>query len=721
MNLKHYTIGTISELIGSSRYHKNGQPSVIVPSCSIGIMPKPNQSSFRRLLLSRILLLSLPILFIGQYVTYRKARSALLETARLNLTQSAVKKAQGIDEWAKSLKSSLILVAQSSILQSGEEANFQPFLQELTSELPFEVKCLQLTNLETNQIVASTCGQGAIINFPQDLWSTSQSKNWVLSKSEAHIINMGITDLDNSFFTQNLDDTNTDNISPTGPLPRRQNNQLSLISIAPVYISDGQVNQLRYGLSLESSLLLGGKQTPKSLTGSTVILDDSGTIVAHPNPKSVGLHLTQYPDSNRLQSLLGSALAGSTDFVHLFAFEKNGEELLAGYHAIESPVFQTKESHWVILAVASLDDALYGLKDINSVLIVLTVSLIVASTSAALYLSRDLARPLEKLRDYALQVNSIESHSKVPKNLKIKEVEQLAQALRTMVDSLQSRAQALAFATKEAKVANQLKDEFLRVISHELRTPLNGIINSLNLIQDGFCDDRDEEMEYLQMANDSALHLFDIVNDILDIALIEEGQLSLILEPTDLSVVLQEAIALQTLDIQQTSLDLKLMLAPQPLDVQADRDKLKQVFINIINNAIKFTKKGSITITTKLEKYDHHLNLTDSSSHHKSKCPEQVIVTIVDTGIGVLPEKQNQLFQPFVMVDGSTTRESGGVGLGLAIARRLMEMMGGSIELYSAGRDRGTTVTISMPTLQSASLSPQPQQSRQKSKKKVKS
>jgi len=684
-------------------------------------MPELGQSSFRRLLLSRILLLSLPVLLIGEYVTYRKARSGLLETARLNLTESAVKKSQDIDEWARSLKSSLILAAHSSVLQSGKQENFQPFLEQLTSQLPFIVNCLQLKDLKTGQIVASTCGDRAIAQTPEDLWSASQPQNWALNQSQVYIFNVGFPEPTETL-TPAGDDTRPDTggESPVEPVPRTQENRLRLVSVAPIYISDGKTNQLRYGLSLESSRMLGGYEIPKSLTGSTVILDEGGTIVAHPNPQSVGLNIEEYPDSLRLQSLLSSALAGRSDFIHLFSFEQDGEELLAGYNAIPSPISRTQESQWVILAVASLDDALSGLRDINSVLVVLTLSLIVASIIAALYLSRDLARPLEKLRDYAQRVNSIESPSLVPQNLKIREVEQLAQALRTMVDRLGSRAQALEFATREAQVANQLKDEFLRVISHELRTPLNGILNSLNLIQEGFCDDRDEEMEYLQMANDSALHLFNIVNDILDIALIEEGQLSLMLEPTDVNEVLQEAIALQTLELQQKGLDLQVMLSPETLTVQADRDKLKQVFLNLLNNAVKFTKKGSITVSSQLERLPNSLKYASSKSTHAAPFLERASVTIVDTGIGILPEKQSQLFKPFVMVDGSTTREAGGVGLGLAIANRLMEMMEGRIELYSAGINCGTQVIVSMPTLNTALPPVKPLGPKKKTKKRVK-
>ncbi|WP_233422990.1 HAMP domain-containing sensor histidine kinase [Planktothrix agardhii] len=366
----------------------------------------------------------------------------------------------------------------------------------------------------------------------------------------------------------------------------------------------------------------------------------------------------------------------------------------------------------MILAVVDLQQALSGLKDIKSLLISLVLSLVIASIIAAVYVSRDLAIPLEKLRDYALRAKNLDSPGDVPDNLRITEFNQLAEALNTMVASLRARAQALEYASKEAQVANQLKNEFLRVISHELRTPLNGIINSISLIQDGYCDTKTEEEEYLKIASDSSQHLLNLVDDILDIALIEEGKLSVMLEPTDLMQIVKDAVNLQMLDIQQKNLTLDLPTPDQPIIVQADPDKLKQVFINILNNSVKFTKSGGITISTRIELATNSLIEMQNNTASKSTTVRyQVVVTITDTGIGVALGHQQKIFEPFAMADGSTTREFGGIGLGLAISRRLMQMMGGFITLDSPGLDLGTTVMISIPLSDTNTKSPSTQSS----------
>jgi signal transduction histidine kinase len=315
---------------------------------------------------------------------------------------------------------------------------------------------------------------------------------------------------------------------------------------------------------------------------------------------------------------------------------------------------------------------------------------VAGSIIASLYLARDLAYPLEKLRDYAVNVNDLDSPNKVPQNLEIREFNQLATALKNMVDRLKGRAEQLEVASKEAQVANQLKSEFLANISHELRTPLNGILGSIKLIIDGFCDTKEEELEFLKQANDSAIHLLKIIDDILDIRKIESGTLSLILEEINITKLLKETIDSFTEDVKQKELLLRINIPQQPIIVDADQEKLKQVFGNVISNAIKFTEKGSINISINLE-------YSDSNISGESRKVNRVLVTVQDTGIGIEPEKQDQLFQPFVMVDGTKTRKFGGNGLGLAISRRLMEMMNGTIILFSEGLDRGTRVDITMP------------------------
>jgi len=241
-----------------------------------------------------------------------------------------------------------------------------------------------------------------------------------------------------------------------------------------------------------------------------------------------------------------------------------------------------------------------------------------------------------------------------------------------------------------------------------LRTPLNGIIGFIQIVRDGYCDDRDEEMEFLQRAHDSSMQLLNIINDILDIAKIESGTFSLMLEVVDITQVLEDAIDLQAHQIEEKGLKLSLPEPYAPIIVHADPEKLKQVFLNVLNNAVKFTEAGNISISVRVESSNNsgsfNGSVAESAIGNSSSKSDWVVVTIKDTGIGIDPEQQQKLFQPFVMADGSTTRRFGGNGLGLAISRRIMESMIGSITLHSAGVAQGTAVMISLPVNQQSSF-----------------
>ncbi|NJR25935.1 MAG: two-component sensor histidine kinase [Richelia sp. CSU_2_1] len=668
-------------------------------------MVKLGPSSFRRILLSRILLLSVPVLLVGEYVTYRKARSTLLETARQNLTESAGRKAETIEQWAKSLKSNLIGASESSMLQSVDPKNYQRFIAQLGQRLPAQVDCLQLTNIKTNQTIASTCGQQPIQkSLPTNFWSQQQQQELLLDEKSVFISLSWPKPPEGK---QNGEEKILD--APQFPETSKNSpdSQVSLVLSAPVYTRQGNVRQLTYALSLKSALPVQTSAPRGSLAGYTVAIDQDGTILAHPNIDRVGRNIDQEADAGRLKSIVRRAIAGGQAFLHLFSFERNGVELLAGYAAIPSPLAKQENSKWIILAVSRLDYALSGLEEIQQVLFNLIVGLVAASIIATLYLSRDLARPLEKLRDYALKVDT-EAPEGVPQNFKIREFNQLAEAINSMVLRLRSWAGELEVATQEAQVANQLKDEFLRNISHELRTPLNGIIGFIQFVRDGYCDDRDEEVEFLQRAHDAAIHLLNIINDILDIAKIESGTFSLMLEVIDLTEVLTEATDLvavqQAAQIEEKGLKFNLPDDREPVAVHADPEKLKQVFVNVLSNSVKFTESGSITISTRLESRkltdasEFNGGLSESGSRRGEN--EWIVVTVKDTGIGIDPEQQQKLFQPFVMGDGSTTRKFGGNGLGLAISRKILESMKGNIALHSAGMNQGTSVMISLPVIQ---------------------
>ncbi|MDY7004594.1 MAG: ATP-binding protein [Cyanobacteriota bacterium] len=678
-------------------------------------MIKQVQSSFRRILLSRILLITVPALILGQYIIYRKARSTLLDTARQNLKESADRKAEDIQLWAKSLESNLVNASESYVLQSSKTEEYQKYVEQLYQMLPTQVRCVQLSNLQTAQIIANTCDNESINPPSLNIWPPQQ-RQLVREMSNVDISYIWPEQLNSDSFSSD----NTVN----------QKKQVSLGLSVPVYVAEGSERQLRYALSIKSDLPMQTNRRRGSLTGSTVVIDYKGTILASPDPDRVGRNISDGPDAERLKSIIRNAQEGRKDFAHIFSFEEidvsnksnnsplrefidefkkilpellglklsADNEFLVGYASTSSPVERDEDRQWIVLAITPIDFALSGLREVQKVLIILIFGLVAASVIATIYLARDLARPLEKLRDYALAVNDLDSPNQVPRSIQIREFNQLAIALESMVYRLKRWADQLEVTSKEAQVANQLKSEFLANISHELRTPLNGIIGSIQLIYDGFCDTKEEEMDFLKQANDSAIHLLGIIDDILDIRKIDSETLSIDLNDVDIGKLLHETIDSFRKDIEQKSLLLKLNIPEEVIIVNADKEKLKQVFENTIGNAIKFTEKGSINIYIIQEDNNYIVpESTNNLSDNYGSKERRVLVKIEDTGIGISPEEQDKLFQPFVMVDGTKTRKFGGNGLGLAISRGLMEMMNGSIHLYSEGVDRGTTVDIMMP------------------------
>lgn len=662
-------------------------------------MAKPGQSSFRRILLSRLLLLSVPVLLAGVYVTYRKARTTLLETARQNLTESAVRKGENIQQSIDALKASLVSASQTVVLQSQSKNAYQRFIDQLTQELPTQIQCVQLRNLKTQVLVASTCGNQAIAPQQATLWS-SQKNQLLSTRSEVYVTTL----LPQQSQTPATANTNRANST----------NQLNLVLSAPVYNTAGQ---LQYALSIQSALLKQYRTKPRSLSGYPVVINHKGIILAHIDPERVGRNIDREGDAGALQDIVTKSSAGGASergSRHLFSFEKKGVELVAGYTSIPSPISAERNQKWTIFAITPSNNALDGLKDIQQVLFILTCCLIAASFLATAYVARDLARPLEKLRDYALNQSKLHCTDRIPHNFKIREFNQLSEALDGMIECLRDWAEELEAAWKEAQTANQLKNEFLANTSHELRTPLNGIIGCLRLVRDGFCDDREEELDFLQRADDAAIHLLGIINDVLDIAKIEAGKLSVEIEPTDLRKLLNEVINLQAVPIQHKGIEFHTTELHDVIAVNADPAKLKQVLLNVLSNAVKFTDSGSIMIKTRIESVSEIQSSTDDGSRGSAPVPtlstgsvpgsSLVVVTVKDTGIGVDPSQQHKLFRPFVMVDGSTTRKCGGTGLGLAISRNLIELMGGSIALFSDGDGKGTTVEITLPTIEPSLL-----------------
>jgi signal transduction histidine kinase len=651
----------------------------------------PGQSSFRRILLTRILILSIPILLLGVAVTFRKARTSLLYTARQNLEESAVRKADTIRSSIEALQASLAIASEASVLQSGSSAASRAFLQQLITQLPTnhgsyiepangsEVNCLQLIDSQTSQLVASTCGNQPIsVEIPAG-WNTPPADSDRFARHTLTVI-------------PSAEQSQADGSQPES--------HLDLKLTVPVYTPSGQ---LRYSLVAEATLRQWEDAQPRSLLGYTVVIDEDGNFLAHPLPNQVGRNIAAAGDRERLRDILDNALRDNPDVRHLFNFSGDKTEWLAGFSPVEIPISETEDQTWVVLAVTQLDNALQGLREITQILFILTTGLLAAHLLAMLYMARDLALPIEQLGKYARRIHKRDPMEQAPKNFKIREINQLSEVLDNMVRRLEERARELETAWQEAEAANKLKSEFLANTSHELRTPLNAIIGCIRLVKDDCCDSREEELEFLEQANRAAVHLLKIINDLLDIRRIEEEGLPLAVELIDLRQVLREVVELQVVQIQQKGLTLTAPDLSEPIMVRADPARLKQVLLNVVYNAIKFTDQGGITISTYIRSdmeavtgaaQNGHKNGTDAT---KAQSGSFVAITVRDTGIGIDPAQQHKLFRPFVMVDGTTTRKFEGTGLGLAISRNLIELMGGKISLYSDGLDQGTTVEIVLP------------------------
>jgi len=250
---------------------------------------------------------------------------------------------------------------------------------------------------------------------------------------------------------------------------------------------------------------------------------------------------------------------------------------------------------------------------------------------------------------------------------------------------VEMRNQELFKARTVAEEATRLKSDFLSSTSHELRTPLSATLNYLKLLKEGFYDNEEELKEYINVAHQSAENLVAIINDVLDIAKIEAGRMSLNLELIDFPSLLQEQQNLFRLESRQKGIPLVIECEVQK--VYADTLKLKQILTNLISNAFKFTTSGEVRLQVV----------------QKTVADQQwVQITVTDTGIGIEPNKQNLLFEPFVQADGSVKRRYGGTGLGLTVCKRLVKLMGGEISLHSLGKGMGTTVRFNLPLRQNS-------------------
>ncbi|MFN8782614.1 MAG: ATP-binding protein, partial [Pseudanabaena sp.] len=266
-------------------------------------------------------------------------------------------------------------------------------------------------------------------------------------------------------------------------------------------------------------------------------------------------------------------------------------------------------------------------------------------------------------------------------------------------EALQLSNEKLIATNKELERVTRLKDEFLAAMSHELRTPLNAILGiSEGLLEQVFGELNQRQQGSLKTIHKSGQHLLELINDILDVAKVEAGMFTLDLTSVSVRYLCDSSLSFVKHLAIQKNIQLNLIIHDGvPTEIVIDERRMRQLLINLLSNAVKFTpKNGTVNLEASLANVAIGLSEANSEENFKSDFKPELRFSVSDTGIGISMEDINKLFQPFVQINSSLSRQYAGTGLGLNLVKKLAELHGGNISVRSKVGE-GSCFTVSFP------------------------
>ncbi len=296
---------------------------------------------------------------------------------------------------------------------------------------------------------------------------------------------------------------------------------------------------------------------------------------------------------------------------------------------------------------------------------------VIAAILLSSRVQRVIARPIEDLSAVASRVSTGGDYSLRATKQSEDEIGQLVDTFNAMLAEIERRDEQL-------RAAGRLKDEFLAALSHELRTPLNAVLGWIQVLRSAPTDEATRKRAYESIERNARAQA-SLIEDLLDISRIVSGKLTLKSEPVDLTAVVEAALEVVRPAAEGKGIRIMRSILPSPQPMAGDPNRLQQVIWNLLSNAVKFSREGG----------EIQVTLVSDGGHYR--------IEVRDDGIGIAPEFLTHVFDRFRQADGSTTRQYGGLGLGLAIARELTELHGGTIKVESEGLDRGARFIVELP------------------------